>query len=112
MTKTEQQNQTQNNEQQNHLTVFESFQNNSGSGIIVPPIPFNLRNNGQCGRWVLEEQEYESSLKMFIFKNALFHGSLGKTKMVDWMQLWILPIDSNLPKNIVMTTYVKKASNI
>lgn len=83
--------------------------------IVVPQIPFTLRNNCQIGRWTQENEECCSRLAFSILGFKRFFGSLGLTVNTLWGQIWFLPEASDapenkLPRNIVMVTYIKGAS--
>lgn len=83
--------------------------------IIVPQIPFTLRNNCQIGRWTQESEECCSRLAFSVLGFKRFFGSLGLTANTLWGQIWFLPEASDapevkLPRNIVMVTYIKGQS--
>lgn len=86
---------------------IEVFGKKSGTEILVPPYPSGVRNDCQSGRWVLAKEEYDSKgLEMAIIKLEKVYGTLGKTTG-EWGQLWFVVEAGELPKGVVMFTYIK-----
>lgn len=112
-------NQTRNKQQTNNklgteimsehpkLSVFGS---KPADAIIVPELPLSVRNNCQSGRWTIGDEEYGSKLAMTILKFSKFFGSLGQTHHTLWGQIWFVAEAGDLPKGVVMCTYIKGRS--
>ncbi len=89
------------------ISVFGSKPENA---IIVPELPLSVRNNCQAGKWTIGDTEYGSKLSMTILKFSKFFGSLGQTKNTLWGQIWFVAESGELPKDVVLVTYVKGRS--
>jgi len=89
------------------LSVFGVKPDNA---IIVPELPLNVRNNCQSGKWTIGDDEYGSKIEIAILKFSKFFGSLGQTSNTIWGQVWFVAESGELPKNVVMVTYVKGRS--
>lgn len=75
--------------------------------ILVPDMPMSVRNNCQVGQWLIGDDAYGSKCSMTILKFAKFFGNLGQTKQVQWGQLWFVAESGDLPKGVLMVTYIK-----
>ena len=89
------------------LSVFGAKPENA---IVFPELPLNVRNNCQAGKWVIGDEEYGSKLSMTILKFSKFFGSLGQTDNTLWGQIWFVAESGELPKGVVMVTYIKGRS--
>jgi hypothetical protein len=89
------------------LSVFGVKPDNA---IIVPELPLNVRNNCQSGKWTIGDDEYGSKIEMTILKFSKFFGSLGQTSNTIWGQIWFVAESGEIPKNVVMVTYIKGRS--
>lgn len=86
------------------LSVFGTKPENA---IIVPELPIAVRNNCQSGKWTIGDEEYGSKLAMTILKFSKFFGSLGQTSNTLWGQIWFVAEAGELPRDVVMVTYIK-----
>lgn len=75
--------------------------------LLVPEIPISVRNNCQAGQWTIGDTDYGSKCSMTILKFSKFFGSLGQTSNTLWGQIWFVAESGELPKGVVMVTYVK-----
>ena len=75
--------------------------------LLVPAMPINVRNNCQIGQWCIGDKMYGSKCSMTILKFAKFFGELGQTRDTQWGQLWFVAEAGDLPKGMVMVTYIK-----
>lgn len=80
------------------------------NSIFVPNFPFNVRNNCQSARWMIEDEEYGSKLSLSVLKFSKFYGDLGMTFNQIWGQIWFIAESGELPKDIVCCTYIKTKS--
>ena len=95
------------NQQRSTFSVFGAKPNNS---ILVPEIAMAVRNNCQTGQWVIGDTDYGSKCSMTIVKYSKFFGDLGKTSNALWAQIWFVAESGDLPKGVVMVTYLKTQS--
>ncbi|NES66179.1 MAG: hypothetical protein F6K24_13405 [Okeania sp. SIO2D1] len=93
------------------ITVFGS---KPKGAILVPTIPFNLRNDCQVGQWTNGQSMLGDKLAMTIISKKEWFGSLGSTTNADWWQLWFVAeregTNLKVPFETVMVTYIKTAS--
>ncbi|MBK4732354.1 hypothetical protein JJD41_21150 [Oxynema sp. CENA135] len=89
------------------ISVFGTKPENA---IVVPELPLAVRNNCQSGKWTIGDEEYGSKLSMTILKFSKFFGSLGQTHNTLWGQIWFVAESGELPKGVVMVTYIKGRS--
>ena len=75
--------------------------------ILVPEIPIAVRNNCQSGQWTIGDTDYGSKCSMTILKFSKFFGTLGQTSNAIWGQIWFVAESGDLPKGVVMVTYLK-----
>lgn len=81
--------------------------------IFNPNTPFAVRFNCQAGKLALSENDYISdNAEISIIKASRFYGSLGKTRNVEWLQLFYVaaPDCDVLPQNTVCVSYIKTRS--
>lgn len=78
--------------------------------ILVPNFPIAVRNNCQSGQWTIGDTDYGSKCSMTILKFSKFFGSLGQTQNTTWGQIWFVAESGDLPKGVVMVTYLKTQS--
>lgn len=90
--------------QQSTLSVFGAKPKDA---ILVPEMPIAVRNNCQAGQWTIGDTDYGSKCSMTILKFSKFFGSLGQTQNTLWGQIWFVAESGELPKGVVMVTYVK-----
>ena len=86
------------------------FGKKSKNAIVVPELPLSVRNNCQFGKWMLGDREYGSKLAITILKFGKFFGNLGQTQNTLWGQIWFVAEGGELPKDVVMVTYIKGRS--
>ena len=89
------------------ISVFGTKPENT---IVVPELPLAVRNNCKSGKWTIGDKEYGSRLSMTILKFSKFFGSLGQTQNTLWGQIWFVAESGELPKEVVMVTYIKGRS--
>jgi hypothetical protein len=92
------------------LTVFGTKPKDS---IFLPSQPYAVRLNCQAGQIAVSEDEYlGNSLEISIIGVNHLFGSLGKTRDVEWMQIFFIPAPSCkfLPKDTVCVSYIKTRS--
>lgn len=77
---------------------------------MVPDMPLAVRNNCQSGKWTIGDAEYGSKVSMTIIKFSKFFGTLGQTSNTLWGQIWFIAESGELPKGVVMVTYIKGRS--
>ena len=80
------------------------------NALLVPEIPLAVRNNCQVGAWMIGDTSYGSKCSMTVLKFSKFFGDLGKTSQSLWAQLWFIAESGELPKGVVMVTYIKTQS--
>jgi hypothetical protein len=90
--------------------AFSVFGAKPADALLVPEIPIAVRNNCQIGKWTIGDTEYGSKCSMTILKFSKFFGNLGKTSQALWGQLWFVAEAGDLPKGVVMVTYIKTRS--
>jgi hypothetical protein len=78
--------------------------------ILVPNFPIAVRNNCQAGQWTIGDTDYGSKCSMTILKFSKFWGDLGQTQGATWGQIWFVAESGELPKGVVMVTYLKTQS--
>lgn len=78
--------------------------------ILVPNFPIAVRNNCQSGQWTIGDTDYGSKCSMTILKFSKFWGDLGQTLGATWGQVWFVAESGELPKGVVMVTYLKTQS--
>lgn len=81
--------------------------------ILLPQVPFTVRNDCKVGNWKVGEDDYRGKqIDISIIKVAQFFGTIGKTTNSPWLQIWFVPAPSCdvLPKNTVCVTYLKRRS--
>lgn len=83
------------------------FGTKPANALLIPSMPIVARNNCQIGQWVIGDKTYGSECSMTILKFAKFYGELGQTKNTQWGQLWFVAESGNLPRGMVMATYIK-----
>lgn len=88
----------------NRFTVFGSKPKDA---ILVPEMPIAVRNNCQSGQWTIGDTDYGSKCSMTILKFSKFFGTLGQTQNSVWGQIWFVAESGDLPKGVVMVTYLK-----
>jgi hypothetical protein len=92
------------------LSVFGTKPKDS---IFNPSQPYAVRLNCQAGQIAVSEDEYlGNSLEISIIGVNHLFGSLGKTRDVEWMQIFFIPAPSCkfLPKDTVCVSYIKTRS--
>ena len=87
--------------------VFSVFGAKPKDAILVPEMPISVRNNCQSGQWVIGDTDYGSKCSMTILKFSKFFGSLGQTENTLFAQIWFIAESGELPKGVVMVTYLK-----
>ncbi|MEE3718726.1 hypothetical protein V2H45_18445 [Tumidithrix elongata RA019] len=95
------------------MTAITVFGTKPQDAIFLPPQPFAVRLNCQAGQVALSEDEFLStSLEISIIKVARYFGDLGKTKQVEWLQIFFVvsPTCKVLPANTVCVSYIKTRS--
>ncbi len=95
---------------QEELPSFSVFGAKPPDALLVPEIPIAVRNNCQIGKWTIGDTEYGSNCSMSILKFSKFFGDLGKTSLSLWAQIWFVAESGELPKGVVMVTYIKTRS--
>jgi hypothetical protein len=75
--------------------------------LLVPEMPIAVRNNCQSGQWTIGDTDYGSKCSMTILKFSKFFGNLGQTEQTLWGQIWFVAESGELPKGVVMATYLK-----
>lgn len=81
------------------------------NSILLPELPMSVRNDCQSGRWVIGSKEYDSKgLEIAVVKFTPLFGTLGKTEKTRWGQVWFVAEAGELPKGVVMVTYIKTQS--
>ena len=75
--------------------------------LLVPDMPINVRNNCQIGQWVIGDAAQGSKCSMTVLKFAKYFGDIGESKRTQWGQLWFVAESGDLPKGIVLVTYIK-----
>src|SRR4028119_953280 len=95
---------------QQELPAFSVFGAKPPNALLVPEIPIAVRNNCQIGKWTIGDTEYGSKCSMTILKFSKFFGDLGKTSQSLWAQIWFVAESGELPKGVVMVTYIKTRS--
>jgi hypothetical protein len=95
---------------QEQLPSFSVFGAKPANALLVPEIPIAVRNNCQIGKWTICDTEYGSKCSMTILKFSKFFGDLGQTSQALWGQLWFVAETGDLPKGVVMVTYIKTRS--
>lgn len=93
--------------QPQNIPTFSVFGSKAPDTLLVPEIPINVRNNCQIGRWMIGDVDYGSTCSMTILKFSKFFGGLGKTPRELWGQVWFIAESGELPKGVVMVTYLK-----
>lgn len=78
--------------------------------IMVPRLPISVRNNCQSGAWFIGDKCYGQNVSMRIIKFQKYYGDLGMTQKTTWGQLWFVAESGELPKDVVMVTYIKTRS--
>lgn len=89
------------------IRVFGSGKKNS---ILVPENPIIARNNCRIGKWIVHRRQYGGRNQIAVLKFSRFFGNFGRTKDTLWGQVWFVCEKGDLPKGIVMVTYLKKRS--
>ena len=93
------------------LSVFGSKPKGS---ILVPAIPYNLRNDCQVGQWSDGQENLGDKLAMTIIAKFDWFGDLGSASNKDWWQLWFVAeregTNVRVPFETVMVTYIKTES--
>ena len=92
------------------LTVFGTRPKDA---IFLPNQPFALRNNCQIGQFCVGDDDFRGNeLEMSIIKASQYFGSLGKTKNVQWIQIFFIPAPgcTIAPTNTVCVMYAKTRS--
>ncbi|MGL4500061.1 MAG: hypothetical protein ACRC78_18585 [Planktothrix sp.] len=87
--------------------TFTVFGAKPKEALLVPEIPITVRNNCQSGQWTIGDTDYGSKCSMTILKFSKFFGSLGQTEHTLWGQIWLVAESGELPKGVVMVTYLK-----
>lgn len=59
---------------------------------------------------MIGDTNYGSKCSMTVLKFSKFFGDLGKTSQSLWAQLWFVAESGELPKGVVMVTYIKTQS--
>lgn len=95
---------------QQQMPAFSVFGAKPANSLLVPEIPMSVRNNCQVGAWMIGDTSYGSKCSMTILKFSKFFGDLGKTSQSLWAQLWFVAESGELPKGVVMVTYIKTQS--
>lgn len=90
--------------------AFSVFGAKPCNALLVPEIPMAVRNNCQAGQWTIGDTDYGSKCSMTILKFSKLFGDLGKTERELWGQIWFVAESGDLPKGVVMVTYVKTQS--
>lgn len=88
-------------------TGFSVFGAKPKDAILVPEMPIAVRNNCQSGQWTIGDTDYGSKCSMTILKFSKFFGSLGQTENTLFGQIWFVAESGDLPKGVVMVTYLK-----
>lgn len=88
-------------------TGFSVFGAKPKDAILVPEMPISVRNNCQSGQWTIGDTDYGSKCSMTILKFSKFFGGLGQTEHTLWGQIWFVAESGDLPKGVVMVTYLK-----
>ncbi|MDY7022467.1 MAG: hypothetical protein SWJ54_14105 [Cyanobacteriota bacterium] len=89
---------------------FSVFGTKNKEAILVPEMPIAVRNNCQAGKWTIGDEEYGSKCSMTILKFSKFFGNLGQTQNALWGQIWFVAESGDLPKGVIMVTYIKSRS--
>ena len=93
------------------LSVFGSKPKGS---ILVPTIPYNVRNDCQVGQWSDGQENLGDKLAMTIIAKFDWFGDLGSASNKDWWQLWFVAeregTNVRVPFETVMVTYIKTES--
>lgn len=95
---------------QQELPAFSVFGAKPPDALLVPEIPITVRNTCQICKWTIGDTEYGSKCSMTILKFSKFFGDLGKTSQSLWAQIWFVVKSGELPKGVVMVTYIKTHS--
>lgn len=90
--------------------TFSVFGSKPKEALLVPEIPIGIRNNCQAGQWTIGDTDYGSKCSMTILKFSKFFGNLGQTKNTLWGQIWFVAESGELPRGVVMVTYIKSRS--
>lgn len=90
--------------------TFSVFGSKAPDALLVPEIPIAVRNNCQSGQWAIGDTDYGSKCSMTILKFSKFFGDLGKSNQELWGQIWFVAESGDLPKGVVMLTYIKTQS--
>ena len=90
--------------------TFSVFGAKAANELLVPEIPIAVRNNCQSGQWAIGDTDYGSKCSMTILKFSKFYGALGQTENALWGQIWFVAESGELPKGVVMVTYLKTRS--
>lgn len=90
--------------------AFSVFGAKAADALLVPEIPIAVRNNCQSGQWTIGDTDYGSKCSMTILKFSKFYGTLGQTENALWGQIWFVAESGELPKGVVMVTYLKTRS--
>lgn len=95
----------------NTLDAFGVGDIQNNSGILVPEMTISVRADCQIGSWKLVEDAIPGDIKMSIIKVGKFYGAFSDAiRPTEFMQLWFVAEEGNLPKDTVMVTYVKTES--
>jgi hypothetical protein len=89
------------------MPAFSVFGAKPKDALLVPRIPLAVRNNCKFGQWRIGDTSYGSKCSMTILKFSKFFGDLGQTNQALWAQLWFIAESGDLPKGVVMVTYLK-----
>jgi hypothetical protein len=90
--------------------AFSVFGAKAANELLVPEIPISVRNNCQSGQWAIGDTDYGSKCSMTVLKFGKFFGDLGKSDNELWGQIWFVAESGELPKGVVMVTYIKTQS--
>ncbi len=80
--------------------TFTVFGAKPKEALLVPEIPIAVRNNCQAGQWTIGDTDYASKCSMTILKFR------GQTEHTLWGQIWFVAESGELPKGVVMVTYL------
>jgi hypothetical protein len=98
---------TKTEQKKSTISVFGAKPENA---ILVPEMPIAVRNNCQSGQWAIGDTDYGSKCSMTILKFSKYFGNLGQTENALWGQLWFVAESGDLPRGVVMVTYIKSRS--
>jgi hypothetical protein len=90
--------------------TFSVFGAKAANELLVPEIPIAVRNNCQSGQWAIGDTDYGTKCSMTVLKFGKFFGDLGKSSNELWGQIWFVAESGDLPKGVVMVTYIKTQS--